>query len=75
MSRPRFATPIPKCADEQSVVEWLIAADSKIISAPSCGFCTDCTPTFQATMKDAGLCENPSVQFVERNGDLMGVLR
>lgn len=34
--KPKFSSTIPKCADEESVVEWLLAADNKIVRLPAC---------------------------------------
>ena len=74
MPRPRFATPMPKCADsEEQVVNWLLTAD-RVCSAPSCGWCTDCLPEFQARMIDQGRCENPNVVFSRNEGVIEGVI-
>lgn len=73
--RPRFAEIMPKCCpNEETLTGWLIAADSRIIPKPKCGFCTDCLPDFQSRMKAEGRCENPSVRFVSNRYGFQGVL-
>ncbi len=36
--------------------------------------CHDCTKAYQRAMLAAGRCENPTVIFVRRNGETMGLL-
>lgn len=69
--RPQFQTTIPKCATEEQVVGWLLAAD-QVKKNPECGFCTDCHPEFQSRMIAHGRCENPGVEFVVSNGVVVG---
>lgn len=38
------------------------------------GYCTHCTPWFQAMQKAAGTCSHPEVEFVEvQPGEIIGV--
>lgn len=54
-----FGTPL--CTDKATYAEWHEAARR---SPPGeAGFCTDCTPEYQARMIEEGKCENPWIKF------------
>ena len=66
--KPTFKFDVPLCATRSQYVAWLEA--EKLYPARF-GFCTDCTPGYQAQMKAEGRCENPSVRFDEEGGVLL----
>ena len=58
-----FSGPVPACCDAERYGLWKLAArNSK--PDPSAGFCTDCTPTYQAKMKKQKRCENTDIYFI-----------
>lgn len=60
-----FGTPM--CADRQTYAEW---HDYARRSPPGeAGFCTDCTPEYQARMIAEGRCENPWIEFEMHEGE------
>lgn len=66
--------PVPMCFTPEQAAEWAVLAKQSREST-SCGFCMDCTPEFQSAMKDAGLCDNPGVEFRHnRKEGVYGVL-
>lgn len=66
----------PLCfASPEQYKNWVKAAracargSKELIS----GFCTDCTPEYQAQMIELNRCEHPDVQFaVDRDGFMSG---
>jgi hypothetical protein len=73
MKKPKFSSDIPKCADSEiQYKEWFWFARH----APAQhGFCTDCTPEYQAQMIREYRCENPAVFFKQvGSGGFVGVL-
>lgn len=60
-----FGTPM--CTDKETYAAWREAARKSFPG--EAGFCTDCTPDYQAEMITAGRCENPWIEFDYQEGD------
>jgi len=60
-----FGTPM--CTDKETYAAWREAARKSFPG--EAGFCTDCTPDYQAEMIAAGRCENPWIKFDYQEGD------
>lgn len=57
-----FAGKFPACTDAKTYKMWGEAA-RQLTYTPRVGFCEDCTPEYQAKMKEEGRCENPWIVF------------
>jgi hypothetical protein len=58
----KFSKAYPRCfSDGQQYKDWKEFALRS--GKPMYGVCTDCTPKFQAIMKEQRRCENPHVKF------------
>lgn len=54
----------PKCFESREQFKnWHQAMMQSKIGVYSTWVCTDCTPSYQKKMMEAGRCENPHVQF------------
>ena len=58
----RFAVRKPECATYMEFKEWMKYA-RRSPPPEDTGFCTDCTPMFQALSKMRGTCSNPAIKF------------
>lgn len=68
--------PVPACSTPEEAAEWAVNAKRATESKLDAGFCSDCTPEYQATMITQGRCENPNVRFVNsRKFGVVGVIR
>lgn len=67
-----FAGSVPRCFEtKEQFVAWREAAR---LAYAHYGPCTDCTPEYQARMKEENRCEQPQVVFVVQNGGVEGVI-
>jgi len=65
-----FKGEVPMCFTPMQYKAWRALAR---FSHASDGPCTDCTPGFQARMKQAGKCEHPEIEFDEdEDGVIVG---
>ena len=58
----KFASRVPRCANESEYEAWAQAA-REVPPGPA-GFCADCTAEHQDAMRRQGRCENPDLLFV-----------
>lgn len=62
----------PLCSDRETYSQWRELA---IRERPGrAGFCSDCTPAYQAKMIDERRCKYPDVRFMMKDGFLEGYL-
>lgn len=61
--KPRFTNDVPMCSDKEQFAGWTVAKNKPHAPKATCGFCTDCTPAYQAEMLRQNRCENPHVSF------------
>ena len=65
--------PAPPCfSDEDQFVFWKNMDHYTAEPLPS-GYCTDCTPAYQAQMNREKRCKFPHTSFVVSSGEIIGV--
>ena len=70
---PPFYWEIPECTNEEEYAIW--EKLNKLKPAGINGFCTDCTPEYQAQMIEEGRCNRPFVVFEpDETGFIVGVV-
>ena len=76
LERPE-ADDTPACFNSRREYRmWKIAAANPANIKIHAGYCTDCTPAYQAEMLAAGRCEHPETEFIEdpeEPGAVMGI--